>query len=129
MSRENEGELIRKIKEDPNWSQGLRGRLVDVWFPSYKEYEKFTNHVYDQFNGAGLDLSDLPIKTAVRLSPWLWESVREQFLMRPVTDVDIRRGEERDKRFNEEFEDDGTIFGSEEYMEKSMAIPGDDDGF
>ncbi len=128
MIENSEAQQIRSVKEDPYWSEGFRGKLVDVWFPSYKEYVRFTDYVFDEYQGIGLDFSNLPVSTAVRIAPWLLGDIKDQFAIEPVTDEVIRRGEEKIDKFSAQFGDDGTIFGSEEYLEAAFKEPEDDDG-
>ncbi|GEM_PF-2835842 len=71
-------------------------KLITVIFDSEEEYVSFTDYVYDRFNGIGLDFTNVPILTSVRITSWLMEQTREKFRMRVTNEELTRRGESAD---------------------------------
>lgn len=70
-------------------------KLHTMVFDNEEEYVRFTDYVEEQFDGAGLELTDVPIIASIRVRSWLLERTQALFAMRPVTGQDIAKVGER----------------------------------
>lgn len=86
---------IEKSPAAPESQEWNRRRLVTVVFGSREEYESFTEHVFRDLGGRGLELTNVPIDNTVRVRGWLFEQTRGSFDVRPVTKEDVAQARER----------------------------------
>ena len=63
--------------------------LITVIFDSEGEYVRFVNHIFDEFGGRGLELTNVPVVTSICVRPWLLENTRDQFAMHRATEEEI----------------------------------------
>ena len=68
----------------------VSSELVTVAFPTEDEYVRFVEHVFDNFQGRGLELTNVPIVVSVCVKPWLLERTRDNFLMHEVTEEEVQ---------------------------------------
>jgi hypothetical protein len=64
-------------------------------FDSEEELARFLQHVYDQFDGRGFELTNLPVPASLRVSPWLLEQTQGQFRMHSVSSEDVTEAEQK----------------------------------
>lgn len=69
--------------------------LVTIVFDDEDEYVRFTDYVYNEFLEGGLELTNAPITTSIRLTQALWDKTHEQFQMRPITEEDLIKARAR----------------------------------
>jgi hypothetical protein len=67
--------------------------LKTMVFDDEAKYVQFIKYIYEHLGGKGLELTDAPITTSVRVRPWLIRQLPEELAnaMHPVTDEDIER--------------------------------------
>ena len=84
----------RRTVLSPDSGAVQKDAFVTVVFDSADEYTRFTEYVYDNYNGAGLGFTDVPIESSVRVTSELLEQTRNRFHMRPIEEADIARTSE-----------------------------------
>ena len=72
-----------------------QGKLITVIFENDDEYVRFTDYVYQELGGAGLELTNIPIVASVRVTEQLLEQTRSKFKMRRATHEDLARVREQ----------------------------------
>lgn len=82
-------DIPREIEKKPT--------AVTVMFDDADEYARFIDYVYENFGGRGLRLTNVPVLTSIRVTPWLLEQTQGSFNMRPVTTDDLVPALERAK--------------------------------
>jgi hypothetical protein len=79
-------------------ANALRGmRLRTVVFDDEDEYWRFLEYVFKEFQGAGLELTNVPVPGSVRVTELLLTATRGMFAMRPVTEEDLAKARDRAK--------------------------------
>lgn len=73
--------------------------LLTVMFDDETEYVRFVREAYQNFNRQGLEFTNVPIITSVRIRPWLLEKTWEAFDFRSVTQEDLDKVREKYKDF------------------------------
>lgn len=63
--------------------------LSTVVFESEDEYARFVNYVFDEFQGRGLEFTNIPIPASACIRPWLLESTLGRFSMHKVTQDEV----------------------------------------
>ncbi len=103
---EGAGSVNRKRARTAVQSPGSQGgsagstaeAAITVMFDSEEEYVRFTDYVFQQHGGHGIELTNVPIVASLRVKPWLLEQTRGRFALHPVTREEIEAAQDTIRR-------------------------------
>lgn len=72
-----------------------RSQLITVVFEDESEYVKFVRHVYQKWDGDGLEFTNVPIVLSARVTPSLLRRTEKIFQMRPLMPADLQMVRQR----------------------------------